>query len=189
MTPEVWTIGHSTRTVDVFLDCLTSFQIERLVDVRRFPHSRRNPVYNADALRKALFGKGIRYEFLGDELGGFRTAQPNSANVGLAGSSFQAYADHQESTLFKRGVGKLLKVCEQTRVAYMCSERQPKDCHRKILSDHLVLACGFQVHHILDSGEAIAHAMTPSARLVEGQVRYAPHALPDFQSRPRALAP
>lgn len=183
MTPEVWTIGHSTRSVDVFLDCLTSFQIERLVDVRRFPHSRRNPVYNTDALRKALFGKGIRYEFLGDELGGFRTVQAESSNLGLAGSSFQSYADHLESVLFQRGVDKLVALCTEARIACMCSERQPKDCHRKILADYLVLARGFQVHHILDPGEAIQHKLTPTARLVEGHVRYAPRALAEFEAR------
>lgn len=185
MSTGVWTIGHSTRAADAFLDCLTSFGIELLVDVRRFPHSRRNPVYNADALRKALFGKGIRYEFLGDELGGLRDPQPDSPNVGLAGSSFQAYADHLESTLFRRGAAKLVRLCQQKRVAYMCSERQPKDCHRKILSDYLVLVEGFGVKHILDPQASHPHTVTPSARLVEGRVRFDPRPLSEFESHSR----
>jgi uncharacterized protein (DUF488 family) len=182
---DLWTIGHSTRASEQLVEMLSSFQIKVLADVRRFPHSRRHPQFNTDELKKTLFRAGIRYEYLGDELGGFRHARPGTANVGLKDDSFRGYADHMESPIFAKGVRKLLQWGEQERVAYMCSESNYKACHRRLLSDHLVLLHGATVHHIADVGKALAHEPNHSARLVEGKLVYARKSLDEF-ARPSA---
>lgn len=180
MTRELWTIGHSTREPQAFVDALTSFRIDLVADIRRFPHSRRHPQYNTDELKRTLFQNGIRYEYLGDELGGFRDPKPGSPNQGLQDSSFQGYADHLVSPIFQKGHRKLLEIAGRSRVAMMCSERNWKGCHRRILSDELAIQDAWTVTHILDAGESAPHERSPLARLVEGRLVYAAKKLDEF---------
>lgn len=177
---ELWTIGHSTRTLEEFLEALASFRIETLVDVRRFPASRRNPHYKTDPLKRALHGVGIRYAYLGDELGGFRKPAPDSPHVALEGSAFQGYADHLATPIFRQGVTQLLSVAERQRCAFMCAERLPASCHRRILSDYLALVHGATIHHILDPDAAKPHALPPTVRRTGEAILYAPARLTDF---------
>lgn len=180
MTPEVWTIGHSTREPSAFIEALASCRIEVLVDVRRFPHSRRQPHYNTDELKRLLFQNHVRYEYLGDELGGFREPKPGSPNIGLKDSSFQGYADHLATPLFQKGHGKLLALAREHRVAYMCSEGNWKGCHRRILSDHLVVRDRWTVTHIVDAEKQVSHEASPLARLVDDHLVYAAPRLDEF---------
>lgn len=185
---DIWTIGHSTRILEAFVESLRSFRIEVLADVRRFPHSRRHPQFNTDELKKALFLAKIRYEYFGDALGGFRKPSPKSRHLGLENSSFQGYADHMETATFRQGLAKLIGLARAHRVAYMCSESNYKSCHRRLISDALELLHGFTVHHISDPGKAFRHAPVHEARAEGGSILYAPRPLEEFPAAPENTA-
>lgn len=169
---EVWTLGHSTRTIEEFLAALQAFKIQTLIDVRRFPTSKRNPQYDAVELKKTLHAAGVRYVYLGDELGGMRRPSEKSRHSCLKGSGFQAYADWMDTDAFLRGIEKLVPLAESGRTAIMCAERAPSACHRSLLGDFLVLVRGFIVNDIRDPGNSGPHAVTPTARASEGRVIY-----------------
>jgi uncharacterized protein (DUF488 family) len=186
LSRDIWTIGHSTRTSDQLVQMLSSFQVGIVVDVRRFPHSRRHPQFNTDELRRSLFQKNMKYEYLGDDLGGFRHPVPTSPHTALKDSSFHGYADHMGGKSFQHGMSQLLSFAEQARTAYMCSESNYKSCHRRMISDHLALLRGYQVHHITDVGARIPHEPTHSARVVDGALLYAAKSLDEFDPAPPA---
>ena len=117
----IWTVGHSTRTIEEFIDILRHNQIEILVDVRHFPGSRQFPHFNKIALHDALVAAGIRYEHL-VELGGRRPVRPDSHNVAWRNASFRGYADYMETQPFRDGVDRLLEIARAGRTAIMCSE-------------------------------------------------------------------
>lgn len=177
---DLRTIGHSTRPLPEFLGYLAAHRIRTLADIRRFPASRRNPQYNTTDLKKGLFAAKITYVYLGDELGGFRKARADSPNQGLQDSAFQGYADHLGSALYAAGLGRLLELMRAGRACVMCSESNWKSCHRRILSDDLVLRHGVRVHHIHDAVREIPHVPTPTARLVGGRVEYSSRRLDEF---------
>ena len=180
MTHDIWTIGHSTRDLDMFVSMLESFQIQVLVDVRRFPHSRRQPHFNTDELKRSLFKQGIRYDWMGMELGGFRKPRPDSPHRGLKESSFQGYADHMDTPTFQKSLASLIVLAKEKRVAYMCSEGHFKACHRRLISDALELLHRFRVHHIVDAAKEVPHEAFHAARVAEGGLVYAPQALNEF---------
>jgi uncharacterized protein (DUF488 family) len=176
----IFTIGHSTRTYAELDATLQSVDAKTLVDVRRFPHSRRQPEYNVDALRRHLFQAGVRYVYLGDELGGFRDPRVDSRHVGLSGSSFQGYADHMETPIFHAGLQRLKTEAAAAPSILMCSEKNFKKCHRRMLADRLV-ADGLEVRHVVDSTMVIPHALAPKARLVQGELVYDAGSLSTFE--------
>ncbi len=167
---SIWTIGHSTRTIEEFIDILGHYQIEILVDVRHFPGSRRLPHFNKTALHEALVAAGIRYEHL-VELGGRRPVRPDSRNVVWRNASFRGYADYMETQPFRDGVDHLLEIARAGRTAIMCSEAVWWRCHRPMIADYLK-ARGVQIVHILSSKKTQEHPYTSAARLVEGQLSY-----------------
>jgi uncharacterized protein (DUF488 family) len=171
---SLWTIGHSTRTLDEFTAALQSFSIQTLVDVRRFPASRRNPQFKTDALKKGLHQAGIRYVYLGDELGGWRQPRADSPNVGLRNSSFRGYADWMRAPSFRSGVEKLLQAAAETRACIMCAERPVSNCHRRLLGDFMLLMHGVEVVDIYDPGHAVKHEPSPGVRRVPEGVVYEP---------------
>lgn len=168
--PRLWTIGHSTRTWPEFLDPLREHGIEVLVDVRRFPSSRRAPWANGDALVGATHASGLEYTHLA-ELGGFRRPRPGSRNTGWRSEGFRGYADHMETRAFRVALEALLGTAVDRRVAVMCAEAVPWRCHRSLLSDAL-LARGVRVVHILGPGKAQDHRLTAFARVRGGRVTY-----------------
>ena len=167
----IWTIGHSTRTIEEFLGLLRHYQIEILVDVRHFPGSRRLPHFNKESLHDALAAAGIRYEHL-VELGGRRPARSDSHNVAWRNASFRGYADYMETQAFRDGVEHLLEIARVGRTAIMCSEAVWWRCHRSMIADYLK-ARGFQIDHILNMTTVQEHPYTSAARLVDGQLSYA----------------
>lgn len=167
----IWTIGHSTRTIEEFLDILRHCQIEILVDVRHFPGSRRLPHFNKEAMQDALAAAGIRYEHL-IELGGRRSARPDSHNVAWRNASFRGFADYMETDPFRDGVERLLGIARVGRTAIMCSEAVWWRCHRSMIADYLK-AKGFEVNHILSMTTVQSHPYTSAASLVNGQLSYA----------------
>jgi len=169
---RLWTIGHSTRPIEEFLGMLAEAHIEILVDVRRFPASRRHPHFKTDRLKRSLHEASIRYEYLGDELGGFRKTTPASPNVGLTNASFRGYADWTQSDSFREGVRRLLATAGKARVAYMCAERPIENCHRRILSDYLALVHGAEIIHLVDPGRTRVHPLTPTVRKADDGILY-----------------
>jgi Protein of unknown function, DUF488/Hypervirulence associated proteins TUDOR domain len=170
-TPStIWTLGHSTRTIEEFIELLRENQIEILVDVRHFPGSRRFPHFNKPQLALALSTAGIRYEHL-IELGGRRPARPDSRNLLWRNASFRGYADYMETQPFRDGIDRLLKIARTGRTAIMCSEAVWWRCHRSMISDDLK-AKGIQVLHIMGPHKIQEHPYTSAAHLVNGRLSY-----------------
>src|SRR5258706_1553185 len=166
----LWTVGHSTRSIEEFLETLLSFQIKVLVDVRSFPGSRRYPHFNKEQLRISLAAKQIEYHHF-PELGGRRRVQPDSLNMVWRNKSFRAYADYMETEGFVEGIARLLQVARQQRTAIMCSEAVWWRCHRSLISDYLKTK-RIEVTHIMAPGKAEAHPFTSAARIVDGELSY-----------------
>jgi uncharacterized protein (DUF488 family) len=151
----ILTVGHSTHPLDVFLELLRGAGVEQVVDVRRFPASRRNPQYGAAALSDALVEYAIGYEHVG-ELGGRRRVLSGSCNEGWQASSFRGYADHLRSPEFTDGVARLEDMAKRRRAALMCAEAAWWRCHRRVLADVLVLR-GWEVRHLMPGGRLVQH--------------------------------
>ena len=167
----IWTIGHSTRTLEEFLALLAAYRIEAIADVRRFPGSRRYPHFASEALAKSLPAHGIAYQWM-PKLGGRRKAQPGSPNTAWRNASFQGYADYTATAEFADGLAELLKLAAGKRTALMCAEAVWWRCHRSIVSDVLKLR-GIEVIHIIDATHTTVHPYTSPARIVEGRLSYA----------------
>jgi uncharacterized protein (DUF488 family) len=169
-TLSVWTIGHSTRSIDEFIAILKSLGIETLVDVRSFPGSRRYPHFNREALAASLREAGLEYIHL-KELGGRRRARPDSPNMAWRNESFRGYADYMETDAFGDGIDRLLDIARRQRAAIMCSEAVWWRCHRSMISDYLK-AKGVDVIHILAAGKSETHPYTSAARILNGELSY-----------------
>jgi len=167
----VWTIGHSTRTLDDFVATLHAHAIEALVDVRRFAGSRRLPQFNEGTLRDGLERSGIAYAWM-PSLGGRRTPSPDSVNTGWRHPAFRGYADHLASEEFAEGLADLLAIAGGLRTAIMCAEMLWWQCHRRLIADVLV-SLGYEVLHIQTDKPAEPHRLIDPARIIDGQLSYA----------------
>jgi uncharacterized protein (DUF488 family) len=168
--PSIWTIGHSTLSIDDFSGALSSFEIQALVDVRSYPGSRRYPQFNKESLRKALAAAGIEYIHL-PELGGRRRARPDSTNMAWRNKTFRGYADYMETKDFEAGINRLLSIAAERRTAIMCAEAVWWRCHRSLISDYLK-AKEIRVIHILGAAKSQEHPFTSAAQIVNGQLSY-----------------
>jgi uncharacterized protein (DUF488 family) len=166
----IWTIGHSTRTFEHFLELLQSQNIQAIADVRRFPGSRKYPQFNSESLDASLREHEIAYEWF-QELGGRRKPDPKSHNVAWRNASFRAYADYIETSEFRDGLTRLLKLASEKRTAIMCSEAVWWRCHRSLISDVLKVE-GVEVLHILEIGKVIEHPYTSAATIADGRLSY-----------------
>lgn len=167
---QVWTIGHSTRSIEEFLEALKSQEITALADVRSFPSSKRLPQFNQQELSNALAAAGIEYHHI-RELGGRRPERKDSHNTAWKNAGFRAYADHMESEDFGVGVERLLELARDKRTAIMCAEAVWWRCHRSLISDYLK-STGVNVIHIFNATKAEAHPYTSAARIVDGELTY-----------------
>jgi uncharacterized protein (DUF488 family) len=168
---RLWTIGHGARETEELVALLRLHDVRTLCDVRAFPRSRRHPRFDRAALEAALGDAGVAYQWLGRELGGFR-AGPATASPHVALDAFRGYADHMEGAPFREGVARLLALARKARTAFLCAERDWRECHRRYLSDHLVALDGATVTHILDADRAEEHALHPHARVADGRLVY-----------------
>ena len=167
----LYTIGHSTRTLEELIAALRAHQIETLVDIRAFPMSRRLPQFNRESLEKSLPEAGIGYLWR-KALGGYRKKiLEESPNRALRNESFRNYADYMLTPEFEQAMADLVAPADQSRTAYMCAERVYFRCHRMLVSDWLV-AHGHEVLHIDAQGPAKPHRMTAEARMVDGRLVY-----------------
>jgi uncharacterized protein (DUF488 family) len=168
----IWTVGHSSRTLEAFLEILAAHRIGAIADVRRFPGSRRYPWFASQALADSLPAHGIAYEWI-PQLGGRRRVQPGSPNGGWRNASFQGYADHLASAEFEDGLGRALALAARARTALMCAEALWWQCHRALISDVLKFR-GFEVTHILDAVKDVPHTYSSPARVDRGRLEYPP---------------
>jgi len=167
----LYTIGHSTRTIDELIAALRAHEIRTLADIRAFPMSRRLPQFNREALDMSLRDAGIRYVWM-QALGGYRKKTLNdSPNIALRNDSFRNYADYMLTPEFEQAVAELIALAEQSATAYMCAERVYFQCHRMLVSDWLV-AHGHEVLHVDAEGPVKPHRMTAEARMIDGRLIY-----------------
>ena len=166
----IFTIGHSTRSLEDFVELLQRNQVEVLVDVRTVPASRRVPHFAKAALERSLPARGIEYVHL-PELGGLRKPGPDSINAGWRNAAFRGYADYMQTAEFRAGIDRLLEIAGSRRVTVMCAEAVPWRCHRSLIADALV-ARGVDVRHIIGAGPPSPHTLTPFAVVDGDRITY-----------------
>jgi uncharacterized protein (DUF488 family) len=167
----IYTVGHSTRPQEELIAILREAGVKRLVDVRRFPGSRRHPQFGKEALRVGLASADIAYRHEPD-LGGRREPRPDSPNTAWRVAGFRGYADHMASPEFRSALERLI-ADPLVPTAVMCAEAQPSQCHRQLIADALV-ARGIEVVHLLAPGQRQVHVLNPAAVLHrDGTVVYA----------------
>lgn len=166
----IYTIGHSTHTLEEFMAMLKSFNIELLADIRSFPGSRKFPHFNRENLPASLAENNIEYIHL-KNLGGRRKVNPDSCNTGWRVAAFRGYADYMETESFNIAIEQLEKIASQKRVAYMCAEAVWWRCHRSLVSDYLKNE-GWTVLHIMDVGKSTEHPYTSPAKIIDGKLDY-----------------
>lgn len=172
----IFTIGHSTRSFDAFLALLAAAGVTLLVDVRAFPMSRRHPQFNRDTLEQDLPRAGIAYQHMA-ALGGRRKKQPDidrAVNGAWKNESFHNYADYALTPPFREALAALCRLADSQTPAICCAEAHWSNCHRRIITDHL-LARGESVFHILDAGRREPALIYPAAQIrPDGAVIYPP---------------
>jgi uncharacterized protein (DUF488 family) len=147
----VYTIGHSTHSLEAFIELLTRHGITALADVRSAPFSRFNPQFNKDALARDLKAGGIRYVFLGRELGA------RAEDRSLYENGRVRYARLAQTDLFKQGIARVIRGATEHRIALMCAEKEPLECHRTLLVARALDELGVEVMHILGDGRLESH--------------------------------
>ena len=173
MSCPIFTIGHSTRTIEEFVELLRAGRVDMLVDIRSTPRSRTNPQYNLDALPEALAAYQIGHLRI-DELGGRRKKSrtvPPQVNAFWINQSFHNYADYALSEEFRAGLAQLRELAEDRRCAVMCSEAVWWRCHRRFVADYL-LSEGREVFHLMAADRIDAAKINPAARAVEAGLVY-----------------
>ena len=159
----IFTIGHSTRSLDEFVALLRANGIHRVLDIRTIPRSRRNPQFNRETLGPALRKLRIGYVHL-KGLGGLRRASPDSVNLGWHNASFRGFADYMQTPEFKAGLARAMRLAETKSTSLMCAEAVPWRCHRSLVADALTIR-GFTVRDIVSASSPHIHRLTPFARV------------------------
>lgn len=171
MIERIWTIGHSTRQIDIFLSLLREDGIKLVADVRMYPGSKRYPQFNRESLTNSLGEAGIRYEHF-PELGGRREPKHDSHNTSWRNEMFRGYADHMETNEFANGVKRLVDLAQKFGLtAITCAESHWTKCHRGLIADYLKVR-GVEVIHIVDLAQTEPHPFTRAARIMNGQLSY-----------------
>jgi uncharacterized protein (DUF488 family) len=166
----VFTIGHSTRSLDEFVGLLHAHGVRQLADIRSIPRSKRHPHFAGDALAVSLPAAGIAYRHFA-ALGGHRKARRDSPNTAWRHEGFRGYADHMQTKEFEGALGELIAYAADEGTAIMCAEAVWWQCHRQLTADALV-ARGIDVAHIMSARAAPAHSLTAFARVANGAVTY-----------------
>jgi uncharacterized protein (DUF488 family) len=170
--PKLYTIGHSTRTLDEFLSILNAHQIKTLVDVRTVPRSRRVPQFNTENLSESLQRHQIQYLHL-PNLGGLRKARADSPNTGWRNDSFRGYADYMQTPQFKSGLRQLISIAAKNSTAIMCAEAVPWRCHRSLIADAMLVR-GWGIIDLFSEKNAKPHALTDFAKVNGTALTYPP---------------
>jgi uncharacterized protein (DUF488 family) len=166
----IYTIGHSTRTIEEFIGILQSYAIETVADVRTIAGSRRNPQYNQDELSRSLSRKNIGYIHC-QGLGGLRHSTKDSINTAWRNTSFRGYADYMQTEEFKENIVRLIALAEKNLTALMCAEAVPWRCHRSLIGDALLMR-NISVVDIMNEKSSKPHVLTPFARIDADVITY-----------------
>jgi uncharacterized protein (DUF488 family) len=167
---RIWTVGHSTRSLEDFIALLRAHGIEALADVRHYPGSRRLPHFNRDALAASLTEAGLEYRHI-VRLGGRRKPAADSPNTAWRSDAFRGYADFMATVEFRAGMGEILELAAAKPTAMMCAEAVWWRCHRSLVSD-LLKSEGHEVLHIASPTRAEPHPWTTAARMEAGRLSY-----------------
>lgn len=166
----IYTIGHSTRTLNEFLDLLNVYSITLLVDVRTIPRSRHNPQFNKETLPVTLKSYGVKYIHM-PEIGGLRHPKRDSVNIAWKNMGFRGYADYMQTKEFTDNLLKITALERENCLALMCAEALPWRCHRGLISDALVVR-HVKVLHIISKDNTITHELTEFAHVEGNQITY-----------------
>jgi uncharacterized protein (DUF488 family) len=164
-------VGHGALEAGAFADLVRDAGIDLIVDVRRYPGSRRHPHFGSEAMAGWLGDSGVAYRW-SPALGGRRTPAEGSPNIGLRNEQIRAYGDHMASAEFAGAVAELRRWAAAESLAVMCAESLWWRCHRRLLADHLVLVEGLAVEHLFHDGRLEPHPATPEARLAGDHLVY-----------------
>jgi uncharacterized protein (DUF488 family) len=180
---NIWTVGHSTHSLDAFVGLVEAHEIAQVADIRAVPRSRRHPHFDTGALAVSLPERGVAYAHLA-RLGGWRHAGRDSPNGAWRNVSFRGYADYAMGEEFADGLAQLRRLAAARRTAMMCSEALWWRCHRRLVADRLVVG-GDSVCHIGPDGRASEHELTPFATVGhDGRITY-----PASEAKPPTSAP
>ncbi len=166
----IFTIGHSTHTIEEFIEILTAHGVTLLADVRTIPRSRHNPQFNQESLPASLEAAGIGYLHL-KGLGGLRHTTAASPNTGWRNASFRGFADYMLTAEFAVELAHLVEIARRARIAIMCAEAVPWRCHRSLIADALTVR-GVAVEHVTSRTHRQPHRLTPFARVEEDRITY-----------------
>lgn len=166
----IYTIGHSTHSLDEFIALLKAYDIKLLADVRSIPRSRHVPQFNIDSLAQQLGTVGISYHHF-EKLGGRRHTRKDSINQGWHNASFRGYADYMQTEEFRAGLDELLAAAGQQTTAIMCAEAVPWRCHRSMIGDALLIR-GQQVIDIFSQDKSQPESLTSFAHVSGSTITY-----------------
>lgn len=175
---KIFTVGHSTRPIDEFIKLLQDNGIERLIDIRTIPKSRRNPQFNTEALAQSLRAAKIDY-FHMKELGGLRKPLRDSPNIGWRNASFRGYADYMQTPEFSKALDRAIELASEKPTVLMCAEAVPWRCHRSLVADALTVR-GIEVPEIVSASQPQPHKLTPFARVRGREITYPAGDTPDL---------
>lgn len=167
---NIFTIGHSTRSIEDFLEILKHYHITEVVDIRTIPKSRHNPQFNGTELAHILRNHSIGYRHQ-KNLGGLRHAHKDSINTAWKNASFRGYADYMQTEEFKEGIQELIKLAHEKQVVIMCAEAVPWRCHRSLIGDALLVQ-GIRVDDIFSLTSVKPHKLTPWAVVDKTKITY-----------------
>jgi len=168
--PVVLTIGHSTRSLEEFVQLLEIYGVTLLVDIRTVPRSRHNPQFNKEILPFSLKPCGIRYLHM-PEIGGLRHPKHESVNLAWKNSGFRGYADYMQTQEFTDNLLKIIALTRENRLVLMCAEALPWRCHRSLISDALIVR-RVKVEHIINKGAVINHELNEMAHVEGKKITY-----------------
>ncbi|MGA3292610.1 MAG: DUF488 domain-containing protein [Candidatus Acidiferrales bacterium] len=166
----IFTVGHSTRPIDEFIDLLRAHGIRQLLDIRTIPKSRHNPQFTSDVLAASLRAAKIRYVHLKD-LGGLRHAKRDSVNLGWRNAGFRGFADYMQTPEFADALDRAVRLAETMPSVLMCAEAVPWRCHRSLVADALLVR-GIRVLEIVSAAEPKEHTLTPFASVRGTRITY-----------------
>lgn len=167
---EIYTIGHSTRSIEEMISLLQAHKIQTVIDIRTIPKSRHNPQFNREVFKKSLQKNRIGYRHL-KELGGLRHPLKDSINTGWINASFRGFADYMQTDSFQKGLGNLEKISLTKRCVLLCSEALPWRCHRSLVADALTVR-KWKVFHIQSKRRAKRHQRTQFLKIKKGMLFY-----------------
>jgi uncharacterized protein (DUF488 family) len=167
---EVFTIGHSTRPIEQFIEILKAHGVKRVIDVRTIPRSRHNPQFNREPLAASLRSSGIAYTHI-KKLGGLRHPAKDSTNLGWRNSGFRGFADYMQTPDFEAALARAIKLAKTKPSALMCAEAVPWRCHRSLIADALKVR-KIPVKHIVSATRAQPHKITPFALIRAARITY-----------------